>query len=420
MSGPSDGDTPDKTGSIADTESWFNPGRAEMSSSDNSASEGSDESLSESGSATLQGRQVITVTTRLKGGSTESGHGVTKSTDEELLQVPESARRFRVRNMSTPSKENRSFIRGRLIVTSEEDRGVYVYLDGPLLTIGRGRDTDIMILDEGASRLHARLVRHDEGFRIVDAESGNGTYLNGRNIKEAELYDGDVIGIGQTRLEYESLGWQRRLVDRPSVVQAVLIGQPASDEERPLLWPKMLISALTAFLTMMVFTLLDTPNATDSVALANSWHTRAQESVKASRWDDARDELEIARVLGLPEARYSTMVEVVETNMRDLELARMIETSIVSGQPIATIQTLASRIDPKGTHAAPVETRVRQAIKDRTDRWLRDARRSLAAGDEDSARIILNKVIEVRPKFTEAQTLLKRLNPVNSPKLPAR
>ena len=50
-------------------------------------------------------------------------------------------------------------------------------------------------------------------------------------------------------------------------------------------------------------------------------------------WDDARDELEIARVLGLPEGKYTPLVEMVESNMRDLELARMIETTLCPANP---------------------------------------------------------------------------------------
>ena len=395
MSGRSDGDSPEKTGSIADTESWLHSGNEGPSpfaiSSNKDGSDLDDESLSSTGSATIQGAHSVSVTAQVPNTQDESGHGV--SGNNELLQVPESARRLRIRNLTTPAKDDRSFIRGRLVIVSEEDHGIYVYLDGPLLALGRGRDADIMILDEGASRLHARLVRHDEGFRIVDAGSGNGTYLNHRKIREAELYDGDVISIGQTRLEYESIGWRRRLVDRPSVVQAVLVGQSAMAGEPQLLWPKMLISALTAFLTMMVFGLLDAPDAANSAEIANGWFERAKVSSEKGNWDDARDELEIARVLGLPEGKYTPLVEMVESNMRDLELARMIETSIVSGQPITTIHTLAGRMNPKGPHAGPVSARVREAVNARADRWLRDAKRSIAAGDDDRARILLTGIL---------------------------
>lgn len=414
MSG-SDGDSPDKTGSVADTESWLNPtgadGKMPATPSMHDYKRDARTDLSETGAANAESARSVTVSTHLEPDSSDPG---------QILQIPESARLVRIRNMSTTPKDDRSFIRGRLIVVSEEDHGVYSYLDGPLLTLGRARDADIMILDEGASRLHARLVRHEEGFRIIDAESGNGTYLNGRSVKEAELYDGDVIGIGQTRLQYESLGWRRRLIDRPSVVQAVFIGHPATESGLRQVWPKLLTAALTAFLTIMVFTLLEKPDALDSAAIASTWYERAQGSARDARWRDARDELEVARVLGLPEARYAPMVETVETNMRDLELVRMIETSIVSGQPIVTIQTLASQVNPKGAHAPTVAALIREAVKARTNRWIRDARRAMAAADDDTARILLNKTLEAKPGFPQAKTMLQALDRINSPTPRAR
>lgn len=42
------------------------------------------------------------------------------------------------------------------------------------------------------SRLHAKLVRDGNRFKIVD-ESSNGTFVNGKEVKEAFLKDGDVL-----------------------------------------------------------------------------------------------------------------------------------------------------------------------------------------------------------------------------------
>jgi pSer/pThr/pTyr-binding forkhead associated (FHA) protein len=42
------------------------------------------------------------------------------------------------------------------------------------------------------SRRHARIERHGNRFRIIDA-STNGTYVNGKRIADVYLRDGDVI-----------------------------------------------------------------------------------------------------------------------------------------------------------------------------------------------------------------------------------
>jgi len=350
---------------------------------------------------------------------------VTDTKDREdaqsaLLEVRESPRHSRVRNMSTPRKDERSSIRARLVIVSEIDRDNFVYLDGPLMTLGRGRDTDIMVLDEGVSRVHARLVRHSEGFRLVDSGSGNGTYLNGRSIKEAELYDGDVIGLGQTRLEYEGMGWKRRLVDRPSVVQAVFNPTQSNGLKQPALWLNVVAASLSAFIVVATVNALRGPSTTDPMASALQWHQRAKTSATKSRWRAARDEVEIAKVLGLNQTRYQSLLSRIEAHMVDDELVHIIESSIAAGQPLATIKTLAGRLTPGSPKSGLVGEMVTKEVTERTGRWLRDARRAHMASDRDQALAHLEKIMDVRPNHADAAELLSKLTPPSSPTLPAR
>lgn len=43
------------------------------------------------------------------------------------------------------------------------------------------------------SRMHATLDRVPGGYKIVDADSFNGLWVNNLNMKEAVLNDGDVV-----------------------------------------------------------------------------------------------------------------------------------------------------------------------------------------------------------------------------------
>jgi ABC-type multidrug transport system ATPase subunit/pSer/pThr/pTyr-binding forkhead associated (FHA) protein len=63
-------------------------------------------------------------------------------------------------------------------------------------TIGRAADNDIGISDALASRHHARLVATPSGVQIQDANSANGTFVNGERIKKKALADNDVVTIG--------------------------------------------------------------------------------------------------------------------------------------------------------------------------------------------------------------------------------
>lgn len=81
-----------------------------------------------------------------------------------------------------------------------------------VITIGRSSDNDVVIGDFKVSRTHLQLVRNDKGeFSVVDLNSANGTYVNGKRISgEVRVYEGDSIRIGDTVLE-----WQKYFMQVP-------------------------------------------------------------------------------------------------------------------------------------------------------------------------------------------------------------
>ncbi len=70
------------------------------------------------------------------------------------------------------------------------------------LTIGRANDNDIVIQDVLASRHHAFLVDTPIGTEIRDAQSINGTFVNGVRVGSAVLSEGDVVTIGNVDLVF--------------------------------------------------------------------------------------------------------------------------------------------------------------------------------------------------------------------------
>jgi pSer/pThr/pTyr-binding forkhead associated (FHA) protein len=66
------------------------------------------------------------------------------------------------------------------------------------LTIGRGERNDLVIANEQVSREHARVYPVDDGYRVADLDTRNGTYLNGERFvgESRPLADGDAIAIG--------------------------------------------------------------------------------------------------------------------------------------------------------------------------------------------------------------------------------
>jgi DNA-binding NtrC family response regulator len=71
------------------------------------------------------------------------------------------------------------------------------------LGVARGGDALVVsVPDDRISKLHARLIRRDDGFVLEDNDSKNGTFVNGRGGGSILLHDGDVIEIGHTFFVY--------------------------------------------------------------------------------------------------------------------------------------------------------------------------------------------------------------------------
>lgn len=75
-------------------------------------------------------------------------------------------------------------------------------MNGTRISIGRIQDNDITIADPAVSRLHAVINIQGRNVTLVDANSRNGTTVNGEVIRHARLRDGDLIGLGSVRLRY--------------------------------------------------------------------------------------------------------------------------------------------------------------------------------------------------------------------------
>src|SRR5438067_175163 len=78
------------------------------------------------------------------------------------------------------------------------------------VTIGRSDQCDISVKDSSMSGRHAEISKANGDIKIRDLGSANGIYLNGERIEEAELYDGDVLRLGQTSIRIDVVGGQAR------------------------------------------------------------------------------------------------------------------------------------------------------------------------------------------------------------------
>src|SRR5437773_10000488 len=72
------------------------------------------------------------------------------------------------------------------------------------ITLGRSRQNHVKLLTEQSSRHHCKLVKTDKGYRVVDGNSSNGTYVNGLRISEKDLGDGDAITVGNAAIRFHT------------------------------------------------------------------------------------------------------------------------------------------------------------------------------------------------------------------------
>ena len=95
-------------------------------------------------------------------------------------------------------------------------------LANPSVTLGRGLESDIRLKDIKASRRHCQIVKTPKGFQCVDLSSGNGTFLNGVQIKQQMLNPGDKIQIGATIITFEEAA-AAKAVAKPKASSATAV-----------------------------------------------------------------------------------------------------------------------------------------------------------------------------------------------------
>ena len=91
-----------------------------------------------------------------------------------------------------------------LIYANGTHRGRDVRLGTGTTRIGSSRDCEIAIAgDTYISSRHAEIDVAGGAPRLRDLQSTNGTFLNGKKVREADLADGDRVRIGTSELIFK-------------------------------------------------------------------------------------------------------------------------------------------------------------------------------------------------------------------------
>ncbi len=89
-----------------------------------------------------------------------------------------------------------------LFVIRGNDQGSRFEFDDPVLPLGRDQSSAVHLHDTEVSRHHAEIRASDDGHEIIDLDSSNGTFVNGRRVRRHVLNSGDQIQLGKTLMLY--------------------------------------------------------------------------------------------------------------------------------------------------------------------------------------------------------------------------
>lgn len=123
--------------------------------------------------------------------------------------------------MSTPENE---LSESSWVLERVSDRGApdLVELNVFPFLIGREGECNLLLQSGTVSKQHARIEREEDGLRIFDLQSTNGTHVNGQRVpKHARLGDRDIVHFGE-------LEFRVRCVPKGSVNLDVPPGSPTT------------------------------------------------------------------------------------------------------------------------------------------------------------------------------------------------
>ena len=112
---------------------------------------------------------------------------------EEVL-LPSAVRQSRRESLRIESAALTVSSGGRMIAEIELNR--------PRMVLGRDASCDISLDSSYVSRYQNLFMATSEGWMLIDLNSTNGCFVNGRKVSEHKLRDGDLITLGQHHIRF--------------------------------------------------------------------------------------------------------------------------------------------------------------------------------------------------------------------------
>ncbi len=88
-----------------------------------------------------------------------------------------------------------------LLIVVKGKPNSWFLLDSDTVSIGRAETSDIVLQSSKVSRFHCHISRNNNSWLMVDDESKNGIFVNGKKMKKRFLCEGDIVRIGTGSVE---------------------------------------------------------------------------------------------------------------------------------------------------------------------------------------------------------------------------
>jgi len=96
--------------------------------------------------------------------------------------------------------------RCRIEIMGGADAGVVRDTEASVIRIGARRGNDVQLSDSKVSGLHCEIRLDERGYRLIDLDSTNGTWVAGMRINDIYVAPGTQITLGSTKLRFQPLG----------------------------------------------------------------------------------------------------------------------------------------------------------------------------------------------------------------------
>lgn len=90
----------------------------------------------------------------------------------------------------------------KLTITNSWFAGLEIILKKRRTILGRNVTCDVCLDDSLVSEQHASITKTDDGYLVEDLNSRHGLQLNGKEVHQKTLRNGDTIAIGNFELKF--------------------------------------------------------------------------------------------------------------------------------------------------------------------------------------------------------------------------